>query len=281
MKSSNIHQRLPLRSKSARVLAMGLIAIPVPAQIRAEAVDTELLLLVDIVRPELSNRNFNRLMEGYAATFTSSQMMDSIQSGATGKIAAALMFYGGTNEQIIGVPWMSIGSPSDAATFASLLEAATRPRTFSYSDPGAALNAATASFGTETGGSSNGFESVTQIIEVASSGIPSNSMAASTAASSTNALASGVDLINTVALGLFSDEIEAFYSANVVGSTIPGVSATTTNAPLNSTLSATVGTLLTTTTDTGAVISVTAVPEPRILTAFSVAALLLFRRRRG
>jgi len=280
MKSSSFRETLQFRSRSARFLAMGLLAISIPAQIRAEAVDTELLLLVDIVRPELSNRNFNRLMEGYAATFTSSQMMDSIQSGATGKIAAALMFYGGTNEQIIGVPWMSIGSPSDAATFASLLQAATRPRTFSYSDPGAALNATTASFGTETGGNSNGFESVTQIIEVASSGIPSNSMAASTAASRTNALASGVDLINTVALGLFSDEIQTFYSANVVGSTIPGVAPTVTASPLNGSLSAAIGALLITTTGTGAAVSITAVPEPSILTAFSAAALLFFRRRR-
>ncbi len=266
---------------SARAVAIGVSALVFPAQIQAEAVDTELVLLVDIVRPELSNRNFTRLMDGYAATFTSSQMMDSIQSGATGRIAASLMFYGGSNEQFVGVPWMSIGTPSEAATFASLIQAATRPRTFSYSDPGAALSAAAVSFGTETGNTGNGFESVTQIVEVASSGIPSNSMAASTATSRTNALASGVDLINTVALGRFSDEIETFYAANVIGSTLPGVSSTVTSSPLNNSVGAAVSALLITTTDRGAAASIVTVPEPSIFSAFSAAALLLLRRRRS
>lgn len=270
----------PASLQNASVLAIGLGALLIPTQVQAEAVDTELILLVDIVRPELNNRNFNRIMDGFAATFTSSQMIDSIQSGATGRIAASLMFYGGTNEQLVGVPWMSIGNASEASTFASLIQAAIRPTTFQYSNPGAALDVAAVSFGTETGNAGNGFESVTQVVQVTTSGIPSNSMAASTATSRDNALSSGVDLINTVALGLFSDQIETFYTNNVIGSTIDGVAATTTNAPLNNNLGATLGSLLINTTDAGAMESITAVPEPSVLTAFSALGLLLFRRSR-
>ncbi|MES2439139.1 MAG: DUF1194 domain-containing protein [Verrucomicrobiota bacterium] len=247
---------------------------------RAESVDSEIILLVDIVRPELSNTEFSRLMDSYATTFTSNQVLNSIQSGVYGRIAVSVMLFGGTSNQVVGIPWMSIGNSSQAATFASLVRNLTRPSTFAYSDPGSALTAATFSFGTETGGTSNGYESAAQIIEVASSSLPSSSMAASTAASSANALASGVDLINAVALGNFSSSINSFYAANVIGSSIDGVMPSISSSNFNGALASTVTGMLTESVQTGVAVSVTSVPEPSSLTGLLPATLLLLRRRR-
>jgi hypothetical protein len=285
MKTSHFTAKVPAIQRSGSsftpAIALGAAGLIFPMETRAEAVDSELVLLVDIVRPELSNLNFNRLRDGYSVACTSSQMMNFIQSGAVGKIAVSLMFYGGTGAQQIGVPWMSIGSAADALLFSSLVQAATRPTTFAFSDPGSALTAATNSFGSETGGAGNGFESTVQIIEAASPGIPSNSTATSTANSSANAFASGVDLINSVARGTFSASIDGFYTTNVSGSTIPGVSVTSNTAALNNALAAALTAELTTTVNNGAAVSITAVPEPSPLAMLSAAALLFLRRRRN
>lgn len=281
MKSS---QFIP-QSKISRFSLLGAVSFGIaagflPGSADAVAVDSELLLLVDIVQPEMNNGMFNRLMNSYASTFTSSQFLDSIQSGVTGTIAVSLMFYGGSTTQVTAVPWMSIGSVGDAQSFANLVRNVSRPTTFAYSNPATALTAATASFGSETGGSSNGFESAVQIIEIASSGIPSNSMAAATAASSANALASGVDLINSVAHGTYSSSINNFYANNVIGSSLPGVNATSSIASNSSALPTSISAALTASVQTGAATSITAVPEPSSIMALFPVSLLLLRRRR-
>jgi hypothetical protein len=146
---------------------------------------------------------------------------------------------------------------------------------------GAALTAAVLSFGTETGGAANGFESVVQVVEVATSRRPQNNTAASTAAASTAALASGVDLINSLALGSQADQIDAFYTENVIGSTLPGVMPSSTTSPINSALASTVNTMFSETTQIGADASVNAVPEPNALFSLIPATLLLLKRRRN
>lgn len=280
---NNTQTTLGRRSHLSLVGAMSLgIAASgwLAQQAHAENVDSEIVLLVDIVRPELSTNEFNRLLDGYANSFTSTQILDSIQSGVYGRIAVSMMLYGGASTQVVGIPWMTIGNAAEAQTFASLVRNVTRPNTFAYSNAGAALPVATASFGTETGGTSNGFESAVQIIEVASAGLPSASMAASTAASSANALASGVDLINALALGNFASSIDSFYSANVIGSTLPGVAATSSSSAFNGALSTTMGGMLTETVQTGAIVSVAAVPEPSVFAVLLPTTLLLLKRRR-
>lgn len=264
----------------AFAMSIGIAASAWPTQAQAVAVDSELVLLVDIVQPELSQSNFNGLMNAYASTFTSSQMLNSIQAGATGRIAVSMMFYGGAGTQVTAVPWMSIGNATDATTFASLVMSAIRPTTFAFSNSAAALNAATQSFGTETGAAGNGFESTVQIIEVASAGIPLNSQAAAATAASANALASGVDLINAVAMGTFSNAITNFYANNVIGSTLPGVTPSLTTSPLNGALALTLQGNLSTAVGTGASASISAVPEPGTLALLVPAMVLLFGRRR-
>ncbi len=277
---SNSALRARFRPPLAGLAIAGLAVASLGFQARAESVDSEIVLLVDIVRPELTNTEFSRLMDGYATAFTSSQVINSIQSGVFGKIAVSMMFYGGSSMQVVSVPWMRISNAAEAQSFASIVRSISRPTSYDYSNPGAALTAATRSFGTETGNTANGFESQAQIIEVASAGIPTSSMASSTAAASSNALASGVDLINAMALGTFSSSINNFYSANVIGSTIDGVPAGVTNSNFNSGLASTMNSLLTESVQTGVAVSVTSVPEPSSLVGLLPATILLLKRRR-
>lgn len=285
MKTSlvNTIPTLGRRSRLPLVVAMslGIAAIGWLSPAQAESVDSEIVLLVDIVRPELSNAGFRSLLTGYANAFTSSEILDSIQAGYHGRIAISMMLYGGSTTQIVGIPWMTIGSAADAQTFAALVLDVRRPNTFAFSNPATALTAATRSFGTETGYAGNGYESAVQIIEVASGGIPSASMAADTATSSANALSSGVDLINSIALGTFAASIDTFYAANVIGSTIPGIAASSSSSGIDGGLAAALTSTLSETVQTASAVSVTTVPEPGSILGLIPATLLLLVRRRA
>ncbi|MCU0749371.1 MAG: DUF1194 domain-containing protein [Akkermansiaceae bacterium] len=275
------HTRSPQsRRRFVRAMSLGIATLGMLAPAGAESVDSEILLLVDITRPELSQREFERLMDGYATSFSSSQVLDSIQSGNYGRIAVSMMFFGQSSLQVVGIPWMSIGNASQAQQFADLARSVVRPMTIFNSNVAAALNAATPTFGTETGGTSNGFESAVQIIEVASTHVPSNATAAATATASSNALASGVDIINALALGNRANAVETFYASNVIGSTIQGVPATTETSRFSGTLAGTMNGMFTESVQTAATISVTAVPEPSQMYGLIPATLLLLRRRR-
>lgn len=250
-------------------------------QANAEAVDSELVLLVDATSAALNNNEFSTLMDAYAATFSSADILNSIQSGATGRIAVSLMFYGNTSSQEVGIPWMMIENSAQALQFANSLLNVTRPSWGSTSDIGTALLAATSTFGRETGSIANGFESAVQIIEVAASKKPQTNDAQAAMAGSASALAAGVDIINSLALGNQSTAIDEFYTANVIGSTIPGVPASNSTAPLDNALASTMGSMLNQSLQTGAAQSIDAVPEPgRTLPLVTGIIFLLKRRRR-
>lgn len=269
--------RLPL----ARSMSVGIVAAGMLAQAKAVNVDSELVLLVDTTSSALNNTQFNDLMNAYASSFSSSQILDSIQSGAYKKIAVSMMFFGTSNSLQVGIPWMEIGSSSQALQFATLLQNVNRPAFNGTSELANALTGATAYFGSETGYAANGFESQVQMIEVAASRKPNNNTAAATTTSSSSALTSGVDMINSVALGNQANSIDTFYTANVIGSTIPGVPATSDTSALNGTLAANLNSILTTTVQTGANTAViTAVPEPDSSLALAAGVLLLLKRRR-
>jgi hypothetical protein len=268
-------QRLPFRR-----IVLGLAAAGWLAPAHAVSVDSELVLLVDVSRPSLSNTEFSQLMNGYASAFTSTEIMDSIQSGVYGRIAVSMLFFGNASTQVVGIPWMMIGNATQAQQFANLASNASRPFTNASPNVAAALNTATLSFGSETGGTGNGFESVTQIIEVASGSVPNKNTASATNTSRSNSLTAGVDLINSIGLGNRANAVNAFYTTNVIGSTIQGVPATGTTSPINGTLASNLTNLMTDTAQNSANASVAAVPEPSTMLGLLPATLLLLRRRR-
>lgn len=276
---SQFHRPL-VRLKTAAAICSGIIFVGIHTEARATAVDVELVLLVDASTNGTTAAEFSNLLNAYATTFTSSQVLDSIQSGGHGRIAVSLQFYGGATTPQVGIPWMSIGNATEAATFASLVQNLTRPATAGRSLVAPGLNFATQTFGTETGGSSNGFESTLQIIDVVATTVPTNATTTVVRAAGDAAIASGVDVINAVALGgaTRTAAIANYFQANVVDSAVVGLPATVSTSVLNRNLLATnVAGIYAANLSA----SVTAIPEPSV--GFGVASticLILLRRKR-
>lgn len=280
MKSATFPRRGRLSTLPyACLMSLGIATVGLQSKAEAENVDTELVLLVDITPRGLNGSEFDQVMESYASAFTSAQVIDSIQSGVYGQIAVSLMFYGNASTQVVGIPWMMIGNAVEAETFATLARALNQPFSIGSPSVGAALTAATVSFGSETGGPGNGFESSAQIIEIAAASVPQGSTAGVEAARD-GALASGVDLINAIALGNRSAAIEAYYASNVIGGEAGGVVATSNSSSLNGGLSGAIASQMNGGIAAGANESLSAVPEPSAaLSLLSGLALLLIRRR--
>jgi hypothetical protein len=263
--------------RRARVLLCALLMGFAP-QARAERVDAELVLLVDISRSGSNQTQFSTLMSAYASSFTSAEVLNSIQSGQYGRIAVSLQFYGGASLQRVGIPWMSIGNATEAANFAALTQSVVRPVSSGASAVAPALAAATRSFGTETGGASNGFESNLQIIDVVATTVPNNRTTAAVRAAGDAAIASGVDVINAIALGGRATSIANYFRANVVDSTVDGIAPTVASSLINRTLAPTLTSAMVTTMEA----PLAAIPEPGVgLGLIVTTCLVVLRRRRN
>ena len=282
MKTATLPGRgLRLKRSLLGALAMGAALVASSQQALAESVDSELLLLVDSTQRGLNNGDFDAMLDSYADAFSSTAVLNSIQSGAYGRIAVSLMFFGNSGTQTVGIPWMSIGSAAEAETFALLLRAVNRPASPGVIEVDTALLAAIPIFGTETGAASNGFESSTQFIEVVAASTPTGNETAAVTAARDQALASGVDVINAVAVGNQSGNIANYFSDNVIGGEAGGVAATSTGSALNGNLSNFLAAQVSGQVTAGAVESLTAVPEPApVLALVSGFGLLCLRRHR-
>jgi len=270
---------------------LGIVWLGAGGEVAAESVDTELVLLVDIsssgLKKSKKENEFSDLMDGYASAMTSEQVLDSIESGSLGKIAVSMVFYGDDTVQVIGVPWMTIGSAAEAAVFAAAVRAAGRPASGS-SSMSSALDLATSVFGTETGGADNGYSSLVQVIEVAGAtqprGGPPAVLEAELRAARNAALASGVDVINAISLGKKAAELETYYSSNVIGGEVGGVVASTSSSDMSASLTSTLTSHLDAGIEGAAIESVSVVPEPGVATMFLLLAgvqLIRIRVRRG
>jgi hypothetical protein len=280
MKKATFSRRgLLIRVPFACMMSLGIAVIGLQTKAEAELVDSELVLLVDITPRGFNGSEFDQVMDSYATAFTSSQVLNSIQSGLYGKIAVSLMFFGNASTQVVGIPWMTIGNSTEAATFAALARAVNQPFSIGSPSIASALTVATLSFGSETGGTANGFESNAQIIEIAAASVPPGGTAGVTAARN-GALASGVEMINTIALGNRAAAVESYYAANVIGGEAGGVLASSNASSINGGLAGMLTNQLSGGVAAGAAESLSAVPEPSTsLALLSSVALLLVRRR--
>jgi hypothetical protein len=281
MKSATFPRSGPFfRSPLLCLMPLGIATLCLLPRAEAVDVDSELVLLVDITPRGLNAGEFDQVMESYATAFTSTQVLDSIQAGAYGRIAVSLMLYGNSSTQQVGIPWMMIGSASEAEQFAALARGVARPFSIGSPSISAAVQAAALSFGTETGGVDNGFESSAQIIEVAAASVPTGPSAAGVTAARDSALASGVELINAITLGNRAAAIESYYATNLIGGEAGGVVATSSSSAVNGGLANLLGSQVSGSIDGGASASISAVPEPSAaLGLLSGLALLLVRRR--
>ena len=146
------------------VLTLSLVfALLFAERVEAQNVDTELVVLVDTSRV-VNPAQFRFSLEGVAGAFESTDVIDAIQAGVMGRIAASLVFTGGPGSQAVAVGWTEISDAASAQAFASAVRASTRPFTTSTSSLAGALGFATAQFGLETGAPDNGFTSNAQAI---------------------------------------------------------------------------------------------------------------------
>jgi hypothetical protein len=280
MKKATVSSRGPsLRNRILLVMSLGIALAGFPTQADATAVDSELLLLVDVTQGGINNTQFNRLMDGYAAAMTSSQVLDSIESGERGKIAVSLVFYGNAVTQMVGIPWMSISNATEAQQFADLVSTLSRPFTSGSTSISAALDYGTNHFGTETGGTANGFESEVQIVEVAATTVSPLANPSSDQGARNDALEAGADVINSIAVGNRANTVASYFAANVVGGEVGGVAGNSSAAALNGTLESFLANHIQNSVGGAAVASV---PEPSsaVCLISGIGFLLLGRRRR-
>jgi hypothetical protein len=256
---------------------------------RADRVDTELLLLIDI-SGSINDKEFDLMMGSYARAMTSSSVLDAIQSGATGSIAAAVVFWAGADEQQVGVSWMKISDLASANRFAGTLSAAGRP--FSGKTALAnAMNFAVPLFGKETGGPDNGFQSTAQIMNVSGDGVD-NASGARVRDRSVHvdqardaALAAGVEMINGLALNDNNgtdrtDAIKQYYAAHVIGGGTGGTEAFVEYAEGQEVFEDALVKKLQAEASAGARNSLSVVPEPATSSTAAVGLLALVLRRR-
>ncbi len=249
------------------------------------SVDTELMLLVD-VSGSVDSTEYSLMMDGYQRAFRNSSVIDAIQSGENGSIAASVVFWSGASDQQIGVDWMLIDGAESANRFADSLSQTARP--FSgMTAIGSGVDYGAGLFGSETGGAANGFESIAQIIDVSGDGTDNNTppdntdRAANVRASRDAALSNGVDMINGLPIGNAGGALEQYYTDNVIGGSAGGVDAFTQAALDFGDVENALVMKLQREVSAGAVASTGAVPEPSAVMLMSGAlGLLLFRRNR-
>ncbi len=175
----------------------------------ATLVDLELSLLVD-VSGSISATEFNLQKQGYVDAFANANLFnDFISKGNTGKIAANLIYWAGTNQQQESVGWTLIDSVASLQSFSDAINATTRPFSGSTA-PGSAINFATPRF------FDNDFDGTRLVIDVSGDGV--QNVGANTAAARDNALASGIDAINGLVIGSGTGLFN-FYDNNVKGGT--------------------------------------------------------------
>ena len=256
------------------------------SQLPAATVDTELLLLVD-VSGSVSSSEYNLMMQGYANAFRSPSLVDSVISGFHGSVAVSLAFWSGPEQQVVGVDWMQVSDSSSSNAFAAAIDATTRP--FGGTTAiGSALSYGSTLFGTEVGGSDNGFQSLVQVIDISGDG-EDNSTPPDTGNRAENvrnardqALASGVDMINGLPIGNAGGDLNGYYTNNVLagaaGETAAFIQPTATFGDVESALTLKLNRELEAAGQES--IQIASVPEPSTATLIVLATTACLQRKR-
>lgn len=185
-------------------VASGLtLALPARAQ---TSVGLELALLAD-VSASVSTTEYSLMLQGYVQAFQSAAVQEAIINGP-GSIAVSYIEWSGGSSQSVRVNWTLINSAATANAFAALLNANTRAFTGGNTAPGSAINYAVPLF------SSNSFDAPRQVIDIAGDG--AQNTGADTVTARNNALSSGIDTINGLAI-LGEAGLEAWYNTNIKG----------------------------------------------------------------
>jgi len=112
---------IPRLRRAARTACLALLlCVGAQAAPRAQElprVDLELLLAVDVSH-SISQEEHRLQVQGIAAAFRNPRMMGVIGGLDQGRIAVAVMFWAGEEQQFMAVPWQILETADDAARFA-------------------------------------------------------------------------------------------------------------------------------------------------------------------
>jgi hypothetical protein len=201
------------------ISAVAVAASTIGGAAHAVPVALELALLVD-VSGSVDANEYALQRDGYVKAFNDATIQAQI-AALTGGIAVTYIEWSGQTEQVTRVGWTHITNATTAGNFATAVSGLLYSNAFGgLTAPGSAINFARPLFGTETGGSDNGFDSLRQVIDVSGDGRQNDPLndGANTATARDAALAAGIDTINGLAI-LGENGLEAWYNANIKGGT--------------------------------------------------------------
>lgn len=207
-------QKLPIVLAVCAAAATPLTALAVPIN-----VGLELALLTD-VSSSVSNfgspSEYQLQLQGYANAFRDSSVISLIEgfggNASGGGIAVSYVEWSGPTEQAMQVNWFHIYDAASSNAFADAILGTTR-RFFDGTAPGNALNFITPLFGTETGGTDNGFFSTKQVIDVSGDGRQNSGL--DTIVQRDAALAAGIDTINGLAILGSDPDLLTWYQEHI------------------------------------------------------------------
>ena len=107
----------------AKSICVALVwsGLAVGSEAAAEPVDVELVIATDVSYSMSFGEKYLQFA-GFAAAFRDPEVIATIESGHHGKVAVAIMEWGGEGQQNVVVPWTAIHDRSSAAAFAEAIE---------------------------------------------------------------------------------------------------------------------------------------------------------------
>lgn len=193
--------------------AVGAAGILAASQASATSVGLELMLLVD-VSGSVDSTEYSLQKQGYVQAFQSAAVQSAIAGSQGGAIAVTYIEWSGASQQAVQVGWTLINDAASANAFAAAINGVARAFAGNTAIQDA-IGKSYSGFGTEVGGTANGFESLRQVIDVSGDGADNASGTYAAAGGGRDAaVAAGVDAINGLPI-LGEGGLQAYYTSYV------------------------------------------------------------------
>jgi len=201
---------MKMKKIAAALLVAGASLAPMAAN--AASVGLELLLLVD-VSGSVSGTEYALQKTGYVNAFNSAAVQNAIFGSQGGSIAVSYAEWSGAGQISRLVNWTKISTIGEANAFANAINLTNRAFANNTAIQ-SAMNDSKTWFGTETGGTDNGFESLRQVMDVSGDGARNEGLTGTQGRDA--ALAAGVDTINGIYIA-GEGGLDAYYNNFVKG----------------------------------------------------------------